>query len=188
MYTRNLKLKDNEVPAKINKETGEIVEVRNEFKSLELTREVFSSKTLFRKTYEDVDRFLIKKLSDAEYKVVMMMALMADAGTNSLKPLDDSTSMRTLEEYFNVDRRRIRAILDKLFSLGVYAKFKIAEVDNPYKNYWILNPYISFKGRVIESDIMKLFNNTIIARHHFEEMSKLITGVVDKKGTKLIDS
>jgi len=184
MYTRTFKLQDNEVPAKINKETGEITEVRNEFRALEPTREVFNGKALFRKTYEDVDRFLLKKLSDAEYKVVTMMSLMADPGTNSLKPLDDSTSMRTLEDKFGVDRRRMSMILNKLFSLGVYAKFKIAEVDNPYKNYWILNPYISFKGRVIESDIMKLFNNTIIARHHFEEMEKLSTGYVDKKALK----
>lgn len=183
MYTRNLKLKDFEVPAKINKETGEITEVRNVFNAIGESKQVFGDKTLFRKTFEDVDKFLITNLSDTEYKVVMMMALMAAPSTNSLEPLDDTTSMRALEKHFNVDRRRIVKVLNKLFSLGVYAKFKIAEVNNPYKNYWILNPYISFKGKIIDSDIVKLFQNTVIAKHHFEEMDKN-KKYLDKEGAK----
>jgi hypothetical protein len=108
---------------------------------------------------------------------------MAQFNTNSLDPLDDEFSTYALEEFFKVDRRKIKKIFKKLFDMGVYGKFSVSEIDEPYKNYWILNPFISCKGKLIESDVVRLFYKTEITQYHFEclKNSKVTTRRYKKK-------
>jgi hypothetical protein len=41
---------------------------------------------------------------------------------------------------------------------------EINKVDEPYKKYWIINPYLSFSGQVIKSDVRHLFQGTHISK------------------------
>ena len=47
---------------------------------------------------------------------------------------------------------------------GVFGKFDVCLADKPYTRYWILNPFLSFNGTVIDSVIVKLFKGTHVER------------------------
>lgn len=169
MYTRNLKLKDNEVPAKINLETGEITEVRNIFNSIPEGKEMWLKNEKFSKMFTYSWKYLAKTLKEDELKVLVLMSITAQPSTNSMPPLNEEISMRQMEEFFGVDRRKLPNIFKALFDIGVFAKFEVATDEEFYKKYWILNPYISFKGRLISSDIAKLFYGTRIEKEYVKQ-------------------
>lgn len=167
MREQLVKLKDDEIAAKLNKRTGELTELEQACKMIE-GREVYNNPALYSKTFDDVNRFLLDNLNETEYKVVSIMCLMAEFGTNSLDPLDDDMSTYSLEHFFKIDRRKVKKIFSKLYDMGIYGKFSVSEIDEPYKNYWILNPFVSYKGKLIESDVVKLFYKTEITQFHFD--------------------
>lgn len=169
MYTRNLKLKDTEVPAKIDLETGEIVEVRNIFNSIPDGKELWLKNEKFSKMFTYSWKYLVKSLNSDELKVLVVMTLMAQPSTNSMPPLNEEVSMLQMEEYFNVSRKKLPSIFKSLFEIGVFARFEVASEDEYYKKYWILNPYISFKGRLVNSDIAKLFYGTRIEKEYAKQ-------------------
>ena len=169
MYTRNLKLRDNEVPAKIDMETGEIIEVRNIFNSIPDGKELWLKNEKFSKMFTYSWKFLVKTLSSDELKVLVLMSLAAQPSTNSMPPLNEEVSMLQMEEYFGVSRKKLPNIFKKLFDIGVFAKFEVATHEEHYKKYWILNPYISFRGRLISSDIAKLFYGTTIEKEYVKQ-------------------
>ena len=178
MYTRKLSLEDNEFAAKINAETGEITTLRNVLNSLPDNHEIWLPNSSFHKTYEATWKFLIQALKADELKVVTIMSLMASANTNSLSPLNEEASIRNLSEYFGVNKDKINKVLKKLFDIGVFAKFEIVKPDVPYTKYWILNPYISFKGKLVDSDIARLFHGTVIHKEYVKNSSLRIRGVI----------
>ena len=169
MYTRSLKLKDNEIPAKINMETGEIKEVRNIFNSIPEGKELWLKNEKFTKMFTYSWKFLVGNLKSDELKVLIVMSLMAQSGTNSMPPLNEDVPMMQMEEYFGVDRRKLPKIFKTLFEIGVFARFEVANEEELYKTYWILNPYISFKGRLISSDITRLFYGTKIEKEYAKQ-------------------
>jgi len=169
MYTRNLKLKDNEIPAKINLETGEILEVRNMFNSMPEGKELWLKNEKFSKMFSYSWKFLSTALNSDELKALVVMSLMTQAGTNSIPPLNEEVSMLRMEEYFGISRKKLPKIFKNLFDLGVFAKFEVATEEEPYKKYWILNPYISFKGRLIDSDIARLFYGTRVEKEYIKQ-------------------
>ena len=71
---------------------------------------------------------------------------------------------------FNIGRNKVSPLFNKLFKLGVYAKFEAYKPDVPYTKYWILNPYLSFSGKLIHSDIARLFIGTIIEKEFNKEL------------------
>ena len=162
MYVRKLNLKDNEIAAKVNAETGEITTLKTVLSSLPDNHEVWLPNSSFHKTYEATWNFLIKELKSDELKVVTIMSLMASANTNSLSPLNEELPITSLADYFKLDRSKIKKILNRLFDIGVFAKFEVSKTDVPYTKYWILNPYVSFKGKLVNSDIARLFHGTLI--------------------------
>ena len=89
---------------------------------------------------------------------------MAEAYTNSLEPLNDETTINQLASLFGISRNKVTPTLKKLFQLGVYAKFEVVKPDVPYTKYWILNPFLSFNGRTLDSDIANLFIGTVIEK------------------------
>lgn len=169
MYTRNLKLQDNEIPAKIDLETGEIIEIRNIFNSIPEGKELWLKNEKFSKMFTYSWKYLAKALRPDELKVLIIMSLMAQPSTNSMPPLNEEVSMLQMEEYFGVSRKRLPHIFKALFDIGVFARFEVAMDEEFYKKYWILNPYISFKGRLISSDIAKLFYGTKIEKEYAKE-------------------
>ena len=160
MYTRTVDLKDHESLFKVNKETGELTELSSVLKTLPDNMEVWLPASSFHKTFDASWRYLSKALTSDELKVVTIMSLMATPNTNSLSPLNEDSSLRNLADFFNINKNKIRNILDKLFEIGVFARFEVAKVESPYTKYWILNPYISFKGKLANSDVAKLFHGT----------------------------
>jgi putative ribosome biogenesis GTPase RsgA len=160
-----VKLNDNEIISKTNVETGEIKDIYKRPNNLAKARvEQFKPKSIFTKQYTVAWNYLEKVLSTAEYKMAHRMCVMAKMNTNSLEPLNDNTAMIELSEYFNVSRNHVKHMLDNLFKHGVFAKFELVKEDCEYTKYWILNPFLSFSGNVIKSDIAELFVGTKIER------------------------
>ena len=168
MYTQTIKLKDNELPAKINVETGEVKEVDHKKNNVPEGKEVFQPNAFFRKDYTNSWKFLNKYLTPIEFKAAHTLAMMAKANTNSLEPINDDTTLKELMEVLNVSINKVKPILNKLWDLGVYGKFDVKEVDKPYTKYWIFNPYLSFSGKLINSDISNLFKGTHCAKAFYD--------------------
>ena len=163
MRTFEIKLKDNELPAKVNAETGEFNEVIVRRNNIPEGRELHYTDGKFSKAYEEAWDYLLDNLSDKEVIVVTRMMHMARPASNSLEPLSDSTTIHELAETFHIHRNNVNKIFNNLMNHGVYAEFKFG-AHNGIRHYWVLNPYISFKGKTINSGIADLFRETTIAK------------------------
>lgn len=161
MYKQTLNLQDHEKAAILDEKTGEV-------KTAERPRsKVPEGKMLheFKRYHKVNDRaaeFLEQVLSNEEMGVVMKMVRRADYESNIMPPLSDELSLRELEKILGVNREKVKKTLDKLFSLGVYAHVRVA--NGLVNEYWTLNPYIAWSGRLIEKSIDAYFRDTIIAR------------------------
>ena len=71
---------------------------------------------------------------------------LAKANTNSLEPLNDTSTIPELMEFLQVSKNKVNPILKKLFNLGVYGKFEFVDAEKGYTKYWLLNPYLSFSN------------------------------------------
>ena len=164
-YEKMVQLNHNEIAAKINIETGELTEVKHRKTTIPSGKQLWQPKSPFTKHYvmgNKIIDWLETILSDQEMKVLWKMTRMIKFETNSLEPLNDDYGISQIAAEFNISRNRVSPILKKLYDLGVYAKFDVKKVNVPYTKYWILNPYICFSGRLIDSDIAKLFEGTVI--------------------------
>jgi len=161
MYTQTATLKDHESLAVLDKTTGEIREVGKRASHIPDGMSLFSYAE-FSKMNNKAVSFLSRILTNEELGVVFRLIEKADYGTNSLLPLNDEMSMRELEGQLKVHRAKLRKILDKLFELGVYAHVRVR--NGEVSEYWILNPFIVWRGKVIENSIRYYFCDTVIAK------------------------
>lgn len=162
MYTTNLRLKHNEIPAKVDIDTGEVLTINrrpNNFPDgkSKLDYEEFGMINI------KMLRVLREECSRTEISIIMHMVDLSEFGTNSLRPLNDETSYRELGKVFDLDHKTIKDIFVKLKYLGVYLQLNITEVDGA-KEYWVLNPYISWKGRLKTDSLFITFANTRIVK------------------------
>ena len=169
MYNTNVRLADNEVPVKMNIETGEYQVVTKRPNNIPEGKQIFEPDAVFRKDYTNSWKFLQKNLTPLEFSAAMALALMAKANTNSLEPINDETGVRELSEKINVSINKVNNVIKKLYELGVYGRFSVAKIDVPFKKFWILNPYLSFNGKLIHSDIAELFQGTHITKAFYNE-------------------
>lgn len=167
-YERLLRLKHNEVAAKVNLETREVTVMKKRPNNIPDNREVFNPNGLFKKSYTKSWLYLSKNLNPFQFRIAFELALMAKANTNSLEPLNDDTTILQLVEKFGISRNKVKPLFKKLFDIGVYGKFEVSDRDCAYKKYWILNPYLSFSGKLIHSGISDLFLGTPIGRNYFD--------------------
>jgi len=107
--------------------------------------------------------YLHERLTPLEFKVAHFLSQKAAPVTNSLAPFNDDTKVRDLSEEFGISVGKVKAIFDKLFKEGVYAKFELYQRGHEFTRYWILNPYLSFNGKEIHLKTLELFKNTDIA-------------------------
>jgi hypothetical protein len=161
MRTEAIRLEDNEVLAKINAETGEIKEIKSRPNNIpegmsRLDYQNFGIINL------DMLPILQKYLTHTEISIVVSMILKADYNSNSLAPLSNETSIRDLAEIFNISPTIVKKTFEKLFNLGVYGKLEVATDSG--NEFWILNPYIYWKGKLKNDSIFKHFANTDIAK------------------------
>lgn len=168
-YTTEIELYHHEGPARVDLRTGEYSKIYSKKNNIPDGKEIFEGTALFRKDYTNSWKFLTKYLTPLEFKAAHTLALISKLNTNSLEPLNDDTTIQQLMEILLVSKNKVKPILNKLWELGVYGKFEIKEADKPYTKYWIFNPYLSFSGKLISSDISNLFKNTHIAKAFYDE-------------------
>ena len=162
MYEKTFNLKDDELPASINARTGEITELKRRQNNIPDNKEIFNP-GFFNKTFSKSWDYLLERLKPVELKIIVQMGQMARMNSNSLAPLNEDTKRTELSKTFNIDRNQVKRIFDKLFKMGIYAEFKFTTKNNQIKHYWVLNPYISFKGRTIDRGILDLFRESKFA-------------------------
>ena len=146
--------------AKINVETGEIIPYRR-INNLPSGKSVLKYKS-FALVNNEAIKTLSQIMTNEEMGIIFKMIQKADFNTNSLKPFSDDSSIRMLAEEFNIGKNKVNSIFKKLFEFGVYAHIKIHE--NKLSEYWILNPYISWKGSLKSDSIFHQFSSTKIAK------------------------
>ncbi len=166
MYKKEINLNNNEIPATINLETGEVKALKAKANNIPKGKQIFEPKGIFTKTYNKSWIYLKSKLTPLEFGVAFELAILAKANTNSLEPLNDDTTMNQLVDKFSIGKNKVRPLFKKLFELGVYGRFEVYDKTKPYTKYWVLNPYLAFTGKIIDSDIANLFNGTDIALHY----------------------
>jgi len=162
MYEKTIKLRENEVAAKLNIETGEVSEVATRKNNIpsgksKLNYEKFGMLNI------DASKRLEKHLSNIELSVVLKMISRCEFRTNSLKPLNDTTSIRLLADEFNLSVNTVPKVLKRLYDFGVYMQLRIVE-DNEESNYWVLNPYIFWRGKLKDDSLFLTFSNTDLAK------------------------
>jgi len=165
MYTAQIKLRHNEVPAKIDLETGEIMEINKKPNNIPDG-----------KSKLDYDRFHIKNdrlsnlvkngiISHEENSIISLMCSMAEMGTNALKPITDDTSLLLLGDHFSINRHRVGKVIDRLRILGVFLQIRYySDSQQKELTYWVLNPNISWKGRLKDDSMFMHFSDTTITK------------------------
>lgn len=161
MYETTIKLKHEEIPAKINIKTGEINEIKKRPNNIPINKELWNPGS-FAKNFTSSWNYLLDNLSDKEISIVNRMVLMARPNSNSLEPLNNQSSVEEIAEKFHIHRNSVNKMFTSLLKHGVYAEFKFGSKTG-IKHYWVLNPYISFKGKTISKSLSDLFRETIIA-------------------------
>ena len=167
-YVAELKLKHHELPAKVDASTGELISVGNNRRPNNIPegKEHHLPKEKFFKPYPKTWSFLYTVLTDLEFKIVFKLCSMAKMNTNSLEPLNDEIAMAEIARIFEINKNTVGPMFKKFYNLGIYANFDVKKVDVPYTKYWILNPYLAFNGKLITSDIAKLFVGTMIEKQY----------------------
>ena len=160
-YTTEIKLEDNELPAKINAETGEVKQLKKRTSTIKEGVQIQKFDE-FNKVNSRAIRFLESVLNNEELGIVFKMIQRCDYETNVMIPLNDESSYRELAGEFGINKNKVSETFKKLFNLGVYAQVKVA--NGLHSEYWTLNPYIAWKGKFIEKAISVYFANTIIAK------------------------
>ena len=163
-YVVNISLLHNELPARVDIDTGEVTIATIPVNNLPDDSEIFEKDALFQKSYTNSWRYLESILTNLEYCVANRLALMAKANTNSLEPLNDETTVETLVTVLKISKNNVSKVLKTLFNLGVYGKFEVSRTGAIYTKYWVFNPYLVFSGKVIKSDIIHLFKGTDIEK------------------------
>ena len=161
MYEKTIQLNHDEVAAKVNLETGEIIELKQRPNNIPEGKEIWNP-GIFSKRYNAAWNYLLDKLSDKELTIVTRMVLMARPNSNSLEPFNDQSTLEELATKFCIHRNSVRQMFNKLLKYGVYAEFKFGSKTG-IKHYWVLNPYIDFKGKTIDKALVDLFRETVIA-------------------------
>lgn len=167
MYEQKIKLQHNEIAAKVNVETGEIKEANKRPNNIPKGKEKFDYDQAFTKSYEKSWEFIVNNLKKHELMVAILMSTMTEYSTNSLAPLDDTVQMNHLSEKFGIGINQVKSTFKRLMDVGVYASFRYGHYKRGIVTEWVFNPFISFKGKLVDSDLKNLFLNTPVARHFF---------------------
>lgn len=162
MYTKELKLEHNELPAKINQETGEVKVIKPRPNNIPEGQSFLDYKK-FGMLNIELTKKLEKYFSNTELSIILKLINRCEFKTNSLKPFNDDTSVRLLAEEFNLSINTVPKVFKKLFDMGVYLQIKISE-DSTVNEYWVLNPYIFWRGKLKEDSLFTRFEKTDVTK------------------------
>ena len=168
MYNyKGINLKDSEILGKLDQETAEFTPVKKRPNNIPTDKEKFNYDHSFTKSYEKSWLFLVDKLKPHELKIAIKMASMTEYATNSLAPLDDGVQLKQLSEMFGIGINQVKMAFEHLMDIGVYASFRYGHYKRGIVTEWVFNPFISFKGKLLDSDLKNLFLNTPVAKHFY---------------------
>jgi hypothetical protein len=159
MYEKTIKLKHTEQAARVDVETGE-VKLYGTSKKLPPGYSLVKYKE-FAIYNITANRLLEDYLSNTELAVLHKMITRANFKNNSLQPLNNDTSIRLLSEEFKISINTVPKLFKRLYKIGVYAQLNVSEIEGD-KEHWILNPYISWRGRIKKDSLFSYFENTQI--------------------------
>lgn len=159
-YSYEIPLKHNEIPAKINVETGEVKSVGKKRGKPNPDFQNFNLMNVYTRFNDKAWQLLKTQTTDSELKCALTLATMAKAYTNSLVPLNDDTTQSDLAEILGINRKTVNKHIDKLFRLGVIGKFEVFKADEIHTKYWVFNPYLAFNGDKIRIGVSTLFEGT----------------------------
>lgn len=164
-YTKTIELEHDERAAKVNVDTGEIKLVHTPDPKFTRNKDQVSFKPdeLFAKSYTRAWKLLETQTTNKEFLIACKLGMKALPFNNCLKPLSDETTIRELAEEFGISTRDVDKVFDKLFKLGVYGKWEVAQQDKPFKKFWVFNPYLSFNGKTIDRSVADFFKGTFYA-------------------------
>jgi hypothetical protein len=172
-YKQEFNLPHNCSPAMINKETGLTTEISVKPNNIPEGKSTWGIEEKgWRKSFDYSWDFLEEVLTDLELRVVLKLARMAKLNTNSLEPLSDEITQVEISAYFKIDHRNSKKLFTKLHQLGVFGKFDVVKENFAYTKYWVLNPYLSFGGKLIDTDIAKLFEGTALTNEYYRRAQK----------------
>jgi len=162
MREKTVKLHDDEIAAKINLRTGELIEMP-EHKDNKIHTWLPNAK--FVKHYKTFDSTVSELMSRGVWKplhsqIVLRMMARCKPNTNSLEPLSEKMSMRELGREFGLNYESVPKVLYELFSMGIYGKWDVADMDLYFKQFWVLNPYVATWGHGLHDDTKTKFDNT----------------------------
>lgn len=162
-YSREVKLNHNERLLKLNSETGELIEIQNDRKNNIPVGKSKLNYSEFGILNIKASHVLEKHLSNSEMGILMKMINRCDFKTNSLAPLNNDTSLRVLSEEFNIGINNVSKVFKRLFDFGIYLQLKISE-NSEAKEYWVLNPHIFWRGRLVDDSLFKTFEKTDVTK------------------------
>lgn len=149
-YEKIYTLKHNEIPAKINAETGEVKSLLR-LNNLPQEKVVLQPSSVFIKRFDENWTNLSKELSTLEFNMAYKLSQMVDVFTNKL-PYTDFTPWETLQKDFDISRHKMSETISKFLHLGV-----IREIDSE----WYFNPSLSRKSNKVPLEIYKAFTKGI---------------------------
>lgn len=162
-YEQSVKLRHHEKAAVVDQITGEVREVNKRPNNIPEGKEVWLPKEPFFKQYPKTWEYLTEVLTPMELKVTLTMAIKSRMNSNSLEPLSNSSTKTEIAEEFGIHRNHVAKIFNNLMRHGVYAEFRFGDRNGEIKHYWVLNPWISFKGKTVSKALIDLFRETKIA-------------------------
>lgn len=160
-HSQEIKLKDNEIAAKINIEDGTIVPITPRKNNIPSDRLKWNNGNFKQPSVFGMD-WAYNNLNDTQLRMVLRL-IQLSGKDNTLRPLNDDVGIAVLQEYFQLSANTIKKNLDILFNKGVYGKFEVVDANKELTRYWLLNPYLSVSQGTVLNDVKGLFNNTEIA-------------------------
>ena len=162
MYKKEIVLHHNEIASKINVNTGEVIPLMNRPNNIPEGRSKLDYKR-FGMLNLDLSIKLEKYFSNLEIAVIYKLINRVDFNNNSLNPLNDDVSIRMLADEFNISINSVPKVFSRLKEMGVYAQLDISE-DSEDRKYWILNPYLFWRGKLKDDSLFITFSKTDVAK------------------------
>ena len=131
-------------------------------------------KNVFTKDFSNAWPFLYETLKPLELETLMVLCFKAGLQNKEIRELDGYTIQDEVSAQLALSKQKSKTIFNKLFELGAFGKFRVAQADNPNYYVWIMNPYLC-DG--LQTDFGELFNGTVIAI----EQSKVYVAKITRK-------
>lgn len=106
-------------------------------------------------------KFFINELTLVEFRSLMTLVTLSRKLTNAI-PLHDGLAEAQKAKRLGIHRGQATEVLAKLKSLGVYKQVVSSDYEDN-ETYWILNPYVSYKG-IFDLKIAEKFHDTEVYR------------------------